>query len=519
MLRKFDQKLTLLVIVACIVSSLGIIASANGADVAVNADSLVASKPTHHILPANSDTVRWGNIGKGTPALSVKSGDYVTVETVTHHAGDDHERIIEGDPGVEDIFNWTANNKNEPNRGPGVHILTGPIEVEGAEEGDVLEVRIVDMALRPSGNPAYEGKTYGVNAAANWGYLYNELIEEPKPREVITVYEMESSGDSAWAKAEYSYRWVPMTDPSGVVHNTIDYPGVVVDHDLVVENYDVLEDVRIPVRLHFGTMGVAPKESDIVDSVPPSYFGGNIDDWRIGKGTSVYYPVSVKGAMLSIGDPHAAQGDSELAGTAIETSITGEIQVILHKKNKLGTKIKDLNFPLLETKDEWVVHGFSYANYLEELGPNAQKDIFQKSSIDKAMKDAAHKTRAFLMQGFGLTEDEAISLMSVAVDFGITQVVDGNWGVQATIKKVMFEQISSELIPIRQQFEKLGATVKWEPTTQTVIVSARGTEMVLMEGSKMIRINGEVIELTQEVLIVDGTMMAVSEVLDLFQLE
>ena len=91
--------------------------------------------------------------------------------------------------------------------------------------------------------------------------------------------------------------------------------------------------------------------------------------------------------------------------------------------------------PFWETQDAWVVHGFSFANYLEELGATAQQDIYEQSSVDKAMRDAFRKMRHFLMTAKGLSEDEAISLMSVAVDFGITQVVDGNWGVQGTLKE------------------------------------------------------------------------------------
>ncbi len=93
---------------------------------------------------------------------------------------------------------------------------------------------------------------------------------------------------------------------------------------------------------------------------------------------------------------------------------------------------------MIETKDDWVLSGFSYPNYLRDLGPDAQAAIFAKSSIDLAMRDAFRKMRQFLMHAKGLTEDEAISLMSVAVDFGITQVVDGNWGVHAVVKKAIF---------------------------------------------------------------------------------
>ncbi len=93
---------------------------------------------------------------------------------------------------------------------------------------------------------------------------------------------------------------------------------------------------------------------------------------------------------------------------------------------------------MLETRDEWLVHGFSFANYLSELGDKAQSDIYSKSSVDLALRDAFRKMRKFLMTTKKLTEDEAISLITVGVDFGITQVVDGNWGVHAVIRKDIF---------------------------------------------------------------------------------
>lgn len=410
----------------------------------------------HHHIPANAETVHWGYFSKNLkPVLAVHSGDLVTIETLTHHANDDAERMIKGDPGAESVFGWTKDKKNVDRRGAGpmdasvygrgagegfgVHILTGPIYVCGAEPGDILEVRILDARPRPSGNPKYKGKSFGSNAAAWWGYHYKDLIEDPKPREVITIYEVETDGETDWAQAIYNFRWVPQTDPFGVVHEIIDYPGVPVDHSIIKEKHGILNGIRIPLRLHFGTLGLAPDEQDIVDSIPPSNFGGNIDDWRIGKGGTMYYPVAVEGALLSAGDSHAAQGDSELAGTAIEMSLTGVFQLVLRKKkDQAGTILEGLDFPLLETNTEWVVHGFSFANYLAELGDKAQQEIYSKSSIDLAMRDAFRKMRRFLMTTRGLSEDEAISLMSIAVDFGVTQVVDGNWGVHATIKKAIF---------------------------------------------------------------------------------
>jgi acetamidase/formamidase len=463
--------------------------------------------PKHYTIAANSANVRWGNIGKGDSVLTVNSGDIVTVETITHHSGDDYERIIKGDAGVEDIFKWTATEKNEADRGPGVHILTGPIAVAGAEPGDVLEVRILDMSLRPSANPEFAGKTFGVNAAANWGYLYGDMIEEPKKREVVTIYEMDSSGSTDYAKAVYSFTWTPQTDPNGKVHPTVDYPGVVVNHDTVIEKYNILKDIKVPVRLHFGTMGTAPSEADVVDSVPPSYFGGNVDDWRIGKGGTMYYPVAVKGAYLSVGDPHAAMGDSELDGTAIETSLTGDIQIILHKKDSLDQKLKGLDFPLLETETEWVVHGFSYANHLKDLGTTAQQDIFKKSSVDKAMKDASYKTRRFLMNGMNLTEEETYSLMSVSTDFGISQVVDGNWGVHAIINKSLFGDREPTLTPVRPAFQAIGAELVWNQKEKSLVVQKGNNTLKLTIGSDDASFNGKAFKLNKPLQTKDGQAM------------
>jgi acetamidase/formamidase len=408
-------------------------------------------KASHHYIPVSDKTVHWGYFSKSLkPLVEASSGDLVTIETLTHHAYDDFDRMIKGDPGAESVFHWTRDRKNVDRRGAGgmkdkvgaggglgVHICTGPVAVRGAQPGDILEVRILDVAPRPSAG--FRGKAFGSNAAAWWGFHYNDLIEKPKPREVITIYEIDASGARNWAKAVYNYRWAPQTDPFGVVHRTIDYPGVPVDHRKVKENHGVLKGVRIPIRPHFGTLGVAPAEANLVNTIPPSYTGGNIDNWRMGKGAIVYLPVSVPGALLSLGDPHASQGDSELCGTAIECSLTGTLQLVLHKKKSLaGTVLEGLSYPLLETRDEWVLHGFSFPNYLKDLGAKAQSEVFGKSTLDAAMRDAFRKARRFLMATQGLSEDEAVSLLSVGVDFGVTQVVDGNWGAHAIIRKELF---------------------------------------------------------------------------------
>lgn len=412
---------------------------------------------SHHHLSIEAKRVHWGYFSRTLPPQTeIASGDTITIETLSQHASDDPERMITGDAGAENVFGWTKAQKNVDRRGAGpmdasvfgrgagegfgVHICTGPIAVKEAQPGDVLEVRILDIVPRPSRNPQFEGRVFGSSVAAWWGYHYDEFLAGPKPREVVTIYEIFDHDEAPHARALYSYRWEPQTDPFGVVHTTYDYPGVPVVAGTVKRRHGVLDGIKIPLRPHFGVIAVAPREADFVDSVPPSYFGGNLDNWRLGKGSAVYLPVSVPGALLSVGDPHAAQGDGELSGTAIECSMTGTFQLILHKKGNLaGQPFADLSYPLIETETDWVLTGFSHPNYLAEFGAQGQSEVYATSSLDLAMKDAFRKMRRFLMNVKGLSEDEAIALMSAAVDFGVTQVVDGNWGVHAILSKRLFE--------------------------------------------------------------------------------
>ncbi|MBS7539607.1 acetamidase/formamidase family protein [Ancylobacter lacus] len=427
-----------------------------GAEPPTPASGTEAEAPAEHYLAVDAERVHWGYFSRLLkPVLEIASGDIVTVETLTQHASDDPERMILGDPGAESVFRWTPTAKGVDRRGAGpldasiygrgagegfgVHICTGPIAVRGAQPGDVLEVRILDIAPRRSRSPLHQGRVFGSSVAAWWGYHYSEFLSDPKPRETVTIYEIAADAPEPYAQALYSYRWEPQTDPSGVRHELYDYPGVPVRTGSVSRSTPVLAGIRIPLRPHFGVIAVAPREAELVDSVPPAYFGGNLDNWRLGKGAAVFLPVSVPGALLSIGDPHASQGDGELGGTAIECSMTGTFRVVLHKKADLaGSVLADLSYPLIETPEEWVLTGFSHPNYLAEFGAHGQSEVYAKSSLDLAMRDAFRKVRRFLMTTQGLSEDEAIALMSAAVDFGITQVVDGNWGVHAILRKRLF---------------------------------------------------------------------------------
>lgn len=419
-------------------------------------DTYPLNEPQRHYLSATKDTVHWGYLGNTIPPkLYVEQDSLITIETLTQHAFDDFERMIEGDVGAESVFHWARESKAVERRGAGpvdssiigrgagegfgVHICTGPVYVNGAEPGDVLEVQILDLYPRPCANPKFTGKAYGSNVAAWWGFQYNDEIDGAGKREVVTIYETDLASGAEFAQAVYSYRWTPQTDPYGVIHETIDYPGIPVNHE-TIEKKPASGRTHIPARLNFGFMGVAPREAGIVDSIPPSYFGGNIDNWRMTKGSTLYLPVAVPGALFSIGDPHYAQGDGEICGTALELSLTGDFRLILHKRGQSKKSfLEGLSFPLLENQQEWILHGFSYSNHLRDLGQNAQSDIYSKSSVDLALRNAFRATRKFLMEKYQLDEDEAVSVMSLAVDFGVTQVADGNWGVHALVDKNLFK--------------------------------------------------------------------------------
>ena len=131
-----------------------------------------SSMPRAKHLPLDASTVHWGYFSKyEPPKMMISSGDTVVVEMASHHACDDYDKMIKGDAGMESVFEWSTSTKAVSKRGAsgggdGVHVLTGPIHVTGAEPGDVLKVEVVDLMPRPNA----DGKTYGSNAAAWWGF-------------------------------------------------------------------------------------------------------------------------------------------------------------------------------------------------------------------------------------------------------------------------------------------------------------------------------------------------------------
>jgi acetamidase/formamidase len=325
-----------------------------------------------HELPATPETVHWGYFDCSLePALTIRSGDLVRIETITHQAGDAPDLLM--DEGIERVFDQVED------RGPGPHLLTGPIAVEGARPGDVLAVEILELAPR---------LPFGTNLAAHWGHLYDVFGKER-----VTVYELDTFG--------YDWTTTPLAD----------VPGTVVAPESVTRE-PALEGVTVPLRPHFGTMGVAPAAPGRHSSIPPGDHGGNIDNWRIGAGGTMLYPVQVAGALLSVGDPHVSQGDGEISGTAIESSLNGLLR--LSVRNDLEARV-----PILETARELLVHGFG-------------------DDLDAAMRTAALRTLDLLGYRYGLSRDDAYSFMSVAADFTVTQVVDRRQGVHARIDKRCF---------------------------------------------------------------------------------
>ncbi len=341
---------------------------------------------THH-LAASPDTVFWGYIDRNqAPVLEVDPGDVVEIEAVTHHSGDAPDLLM--DDGVRAIWDAIA----PGSRGPGPHILTGPIHVRGAQPGDTVVVRILDMVPR---------LRHGANCAANWGLLYDVFGKER-----ITIYELDDdagAGFPALARPVFGFDFT--------ARPLYDQPGVVSEPSSV-DRQSFSRPVKVPVRPHFGVIGVAPGDDERRSSVPPGVFGGNVDNWRFGPGATIAYPVFNEGANLFFGDPHFAQGDGEICGTAIEASLNARVQIGLMRDLPISS-------PLLQTDTHWATHGF---------GPD----------LDAAMRMACEQALWLMTEHLGLTRDDAYSLASVALDLGVTQVVDQTLGCHAALARSIF---------------------------------------------------------------------------------
>lgn len=316
---------------------------------------------SHQLLPTPK-TVAWGWYdAAGEPVLRVASGDDITVRalstcspTALRNAGLDTNRI---ERESKEIQAARATMKT----GPGGHILTGPIYIEGADSGDVLEVRFKSI------KPAID---YGCNSFGPTSGFLPEDFPNTRRSKIIEL-------DTVRMLGKFS------------------------------------DNIIIPLKPFFGSVGVAPPASmGRIHSAPPTIHAGNLDNKELVAGTSLFIPVWTKGALLELGDGHAAQGNGEVDITAIETSLIGRIQVVVHKG-------KSLNWPRGETPTHYIAMGTD-------------------SSLVKATKTAVREGIALLVDIKKMSREDAYQLLSVAGDVAITQLVDGTVGVHVMIPKSIF---------------------------------------------------------------------------------
>ena len=244
-----------------------------------------------HHLPASVDTCHWGTFGADLPpVLRIASGDRVVVDTVSGGPEALPPAGFHVPPELLDIHARSARQL------PG-HILTGPVWVDGAEPGDTLEVRVVDVRLRQ-----------------DWGYNVIRPLAGTLPLEIDVSRTLNIPLDAARGTARLPW------------------------------------GLDLPLHPFFGVMGVAPQPRwGRISTIVPRAHGGNLDNKELGPGASLYLPVHVPGALFSCGDGHAAQGDGEVCTTAIETALEGEFELIVHKAA--------LSYPRAETPTHWITMG------------------------------------------------------------------------------------------------------------------------------------------------------------------
>jgi len=298
------------------------------------------------------------------PVLTINSGDIVRLETATGNPKYFEKHGVPKDKIPKELytaFDGLPYDESGPDRGRADATLDGPIKVNGAEPGDVLEVRIRSVQVR-------------LPIAAQSFVPDRGLLPEDFPYEKHRVL-------------------FPNLEKQ-----TVEYaPGIVV-----------------PLKPFWGIIGVAPPpKMGRVSSGPPNIFGGNMDNRDLVAGTTLYLPVYAPGALLSIGDGHAAEGAGEVCLSAIETSLKGEIQVIVHKG-------KSLKWPRAETPTHYMTMG---------LNPD----------LNIAAKMATREMLDWMVEMKGLKRDDAYFIASAAMDLRVTQVVDGTKGIHAMLPKSIFK--------------------------------------------------------------------------------
>ncbi len=310
-----------------------------------------------HKLFATPETVHTGFFDSSIqPVLTIESRDTVIFETMTLYANHLTPRMT-----LEELL---ALRQDYLDRGVGPHTMTGPVSINGAEPGDVLEVAIKRFM------PIDWGVNYQMPGSMNGGGL-------------------------------------PEDFPDG------QYRTFRFDLDKMETTFS--PDISIPLRPFLGVMGVAPRAGEKRPAAIPDYFGGNIDNKELVAGTTLFLPINLRGALFSMGDAHAAQGDGEVNMTAIETAMQeAVIEFTVRKDMKLER-------PMAETPAHWIIMAFH-------------------EDLNEAIKICLRDVTRFLGSTKGLTPNEAYSLASITVNFCITQIVDVNKGVHAMIPKAIFRE-------------------------------------------------------------------------------
>lgn len=341
-------------------------------------------------LPAGPGTILWGRLPCATdaPVLTIRSGDAVVIDTVSHEGllpdqGQDpaaffaRHGVPEGAV-LRDAIAIAAESPRDP-AADGPHVVTGPIRVEGARPGDLLRITVLRLEPRVP---------YGVISNRHGrGALPGEL-----PRDGATV--------SVFA---------PVERRGGRLVGTLPR----------VEGGP--RDVAFPLAPFLGTMGVAPATGERPHSVPPGEYGGNIDINLLVEGTQLHLPVQVDGALAYVGDPHFAQGDGEVALTALEASLRATLRFDVVPRAEALAAFGDVTGPLVRTPE-----------YLVPTGLDAD--------LDEAMRKAVRAAIALLRARWGMDEHLAYAYLSAATDFDISQVVDLVTGVHARIRLSDFEE-------------------------------------------------------------------------------
>ena len=253
-----------------------------------------AAAPKTHRLEATPSTVAYGYYwAEAVPVLRIASGDIIDVDTLLTNSPRGLERAGVPAEKIQASLSTIVEQVTGDRRGPGGHILTGPVYVEGAEPGDVLAVKVlsVDLAI-----------DYGYNGCS--GFVPSNC-DRSIPAKILTL-------DRKAMTSEFK-------------------PGIVV-----------------PLEPFFGSMGVAPApELGRVSSNPPGRHAGNLDNRELVAGSTLYIPVFTRGALFEVGDGHAAQGDGEVDQTSIETSLRGRLQLTVRKDMKL-------TWPRAETATDYI---------------------------------------------------------------------------------------------------------------------------------------------------------------------